>query len=125
MSDTMPGPAAGSAGEARTESAGEARTESAGEARTESEGGGPLPLGVARTPTGDADIDRLVERLGDVDHLGTDGHLEVYEDVHRGLRDALTALDAGQGGTSGPVRPLAGHGPLRSAGPPPNYDYRS
>ncbi|MFE9119083.1 hypothetical protein [Streptomyces sp. NPDC007172] len=127
MSDAMPGPAAEPEveartepeaeartepeAEARTEPEAEARTESEAEARTESEAGGPVPLGVARTPSGDPDIDALVERLGDVDHLGTDGHLEVYEDVHRGLRDALTALDAGHGGTSGPVRPLAGQRP--------------
>ncbi|GGM02349.1 hypothetical protein GCM10010129_52150 [Streptomyces fumigatiscleroticus] len=54
----------------------------------------PAPLGVARTPTGDAEVDARLERLADADHLATDGHLEVYEDVHRGLRDALTALDA-------------------------------
>ncbi|OIJ64561.1 hypothetical protein WN71_028250 [Streptomyces mangrovisoli] len=54
----------------------------------------PAPLGVSRTPTGHADVDARLERLADADHLTTDGHLEVYEDVHRGLRDALTALDA-------------------------------
>jgi hypothetical protein len=57
----------------------------------------PAPLAVPRTPTGNAEVDALLERLGDADHLATDGHLEVYEDVHRGLRDALTALDARPG----------------------------
>lgn len=57
----------------------------------------PAPLNVPRTPTGDAEVDAQLERLGDTDHLATDGHLEVYEDVHRGLRDALTALDARPG----------------------------
>ncbi|MFI8189114.1 hypothetical protein ACIF8T_10000 [Streptomyces sp. NPDC085946] len=57
----------------------------------------PAPLGVPRTPTGDAAVDAALERLGDADHLATDGHVEVYEDVHRGLRDALTALDARPG----------------------------
>jgi hypothetical protein len=57
----------------------------------------PAPLNVPRTPTGNADVDAQLERLGDADHLATDGHLEVYEDVHRGLRDALTALDARPG----------------------------
>jgi hypothetical protein len=33
----------------------------------------------------------------DIGHLAADGHLEVYEDVHRGLRDALTALDTRPG----------------------------
>ncbi|WP_240659705.1 hypothetical protein [Streptomyces sp. WAC 01529] len=53
----------------------------------------PAPLGVERTPTGNADVDARLARLGDADHLATDGHIEVYEDVHGGLRDALTALD--------------------------------
>ncbi|MFJ8078675.1 hypothetical protein ACIQ7Q_33285 [Streptomyces sp. NPDC096176] len=53
----------------------------------------PAPLGVQREPTGSAGVDVLLERLADVDHLAADGHLEVYEDVHRGLRDALTSLD--------------------------------
>ncbi|MEV4231261.1 hypothetical protein AB0J81_30065 [Streptomyces bobili] len=57
----------------------------------------PAPLQVPRTPTGDAGVDAHLDRLADADHLATDGHLEVYEDVHRGLRDALTALDARPG----------------------------
>ncbi|MFG3662423.1 hypothetical protein [Streptomyces sp. NPDC047706] len=57
----------------------------------------PAPLGVPRIPTGNAEVDGLLERLADADHLATDGHVEVYEDVHRGLRDALTALDARPG----------------------------
>ncbi|GGP31934.1 hypothetical protein [Streptomyces capoamus] len=70
----------------------------------------PAPLNVPRTPTGDAGTDALLERLADADHLATDGHLEVYEDVHRGLRDALTALDA----RPGPPAP-----------PPPYHQSRS
>ncbi|KUN00810.1 hypothetical protein AQI95_33005 [Streptomyces yokosukanensis] len=57
----------------------------------------PAPLDVPRTPTGNADVDAQLERLADADHLAADGHVEVYEDVHRGLRDALTALDARPG----------------------------
>ncbi|MEU9116184.1 hypothetical protein AB0D04_31585 [Streptomyces sp. NPDC048483] len=53
----------------------------------------PQPLGVAVTPTGDAAVDAQLRRLADADHLPASGHLEVYEDVHRGLRDALAALD--------------------------------
>ncbi|MEW2623012.1 hypothetical protein [Streptomyces sp. NPDC048106] len=53
----------------------------------------PAPLNLPRTPTGDAGIDARLARLADADHLATDGHVEVYEDVHQGLRDALTALD--------------------------------
>ncbi|MGW0614932.1 hypothetical protein [Streptomyces sp. NPDC002788] len=64
----------------------------------------PAPLNVPRIPTGDADVDAALDRLGDADHLATDGHIEVYEDVHRGLRDALTALDV----RPGPPAP-AGH----------------
>ncbi|MER5633925.1 hypothetical protein [Streptomyces nitrosporeus] len=54
----------------------------------------PAPLGVPRTPTGHAGVDARLERLADADHLAAHGHIEVYEDVHRGLRDELTALDA-------------------------------
>ncbi len=64
------------------------------------ETGGPVepgeetaPLGLVRTPTGEPAVDAGLERLGDLDHLPVDGHLEVYEDVHRGLRDVLDALD--------------------------------
>ncbi|MEV0176033.1 hypothetical protein AB0I00_33595 [Streptomyces sp. NPDC050803] len=57
----------------------------------------PAPLGIPRTPIGNAEVDAQLERLTDADHLATDGHVEVYEDVHRGLRDALTALDARPG----------------------------
>ncbi|WP_405596327.1 hypothetical protein OG741_09295 [Streptomyces sp. NBC_01410] len=73
----------------------------------------PAPLGVQRVPTGNAGVDAQLERLADADHLPADGHLEVYEDVHRGLRDALTALDA---------RPApAPAGPS----PSPSYNHRS
>lgn len=67
------------------------------------------PLDVPRAPTGNAEVDARLTRLADADHLTTDGHVEVYEDVHRGLRDALTALDARPGP---PV-------------PPSSYDRRS
>lgn len=65
----------------------------------------PAPLDVPRTPTGHPEVDAHVERLADADHLTTDGHVEVYEDVHRGLRDALTALDA----RPGPPGPPSAH----------------
>ncbi|WP_460109335.1 hypothetical protein [Streptomyces sp. YKOK-J1] len=57
----------------------------------------PAPLGVPRTSTGSAEVDAQLQRLADADHLATDGHVQVYEDVHRGLRDALTALDTRPG----------------------------
>ncbi|MGW2088459.1 hypothetical protein [Streptomyces sp. NPDC001880] len=72
----------------------------------------PAPLGVVRTPTGDAGVDTELERLADADHLPADGHVEVYEDVHRGLRETLTALDA---------RP----GPAPVPAPMPSYNNRS
>lgn len=53
----------------------------------------PEPLGVVVAPTGNAEVDAAVARLGDADLLPTQGHIEVYEDVHRGLRDALAGLD--------------------------------
>ncbi|GAA1587053.1 hypothetical protein [Streptomyces globosus] len=58
------------------------------------EAAAPAPLGVVRTPTGHPEVDARLERLADADHLPADGHAAVYEDVHRGLREALTALDA-------------------------------
>ncbi|MFB7248494.1 hypothetical protein ACFCYX_39325 [Streptomyces populi] len=67
----------------------------------------PAPLNVPRVPTGDADVDAGLGRLADADHLATDGHLEVYEDVHRGLRDALTALDVRPGAPAPAGRPPA------------------
>ncbi|MEU1010623.1 hypothetical protein ACIP4Y_37225 [Streptomyces sp. NPDC088810] len=79
------------------------------EAAPASDPAAPAPLNVPRTPTGNAEVDAQLDRLADADHLATDGHLEVYEDVHRGLRDALTALDARPG-------PPA---------PPPSYHHQS
>ncbi|WP_306192992.1 MULTISPECIES: hypothetical protein [unclassified Streptomyces] len=76
----------------------------------------PTPLDVPRTPTGNAGVDAALERLGDVDHLATDGHAEVYEDVHGALRDALTALDA----RPGPAAP-----PAPSPAHPQPYRHRS
>ncbi|GAA3777845.1 hypothetical protein GCM10022403_010690 [Streptomyces coacervatus] len=78
----------------------------------------PAPLNVDRTPTGNADVDAQLERLGDADHLATDGHLEVYEDVHRGLRDALTALDS----RPGPPAPSPSYD---QRAPSPSYGNRS
>ncbi|CAM5581282.1 hypothetical protein SABIM44S_04639 [Streptomyces abikoensis] len=76
---------------------------------------GPQPLGVARTPVGDPAVDAQLVRLADADHLAVSGHLEVYEDVHRGLRDALGALDRGPGPSGPPAFP----------GAPASHDNRS
>ncbi|MFJ4769511.1 hypothetical protein ACIP88_10380 [Streptomyces uncialis] len=73
------------------------------------------PLGVERAPTGHPEVDARLGRLADADHLATDGHLEVYEDVHRALRDTLTALDS----RPGPPVPA----PQRT--PASSYDHRS
>ncbi|WP_217185125.1 hypothetical protein [Streptomyces sp. AC495_CC817] len=67
------------------------------EAGPEDDPAAPAPLDVPRTATGHPEVDTALDRLADADHLATDGHVEVYEDVHRGLRDALTALDARPG----------------------------
>lgn len=52
------------------------------------------PLEVVRELTGHPGVDAHLARLAEVDDLAADGHLEVYEDVHRGLRAELTSLDA-------------------------------
>jgi hypothetical protein len=62
-------------------------------ARAEDETVRPEPLGVTVAATGNADVDAALARLADADALPTQAHTEVYEDVHGGLRDALTALD--------------------------------
>ncbi|MFE0691392.1 hypothetical protein ACWGNE_26105 [Streptomyces xiamenensis] len=54
---------------------------------------GPRPLGIGISTTGHPGVDAVLARLADADHLAVGGHGEVYEDVHRGLRDTLTALD--------------------------------
>ncbi|MGX1544260.1 hypothetical protein [Streptomyces adustus] len=93
MTDSVP--EAGTPTEAATAQAGPASDPAA-----------PAPLEISRVRTGNAEVDTLLERLGDADHLAADGHVEVYEDVHRGLRDALTALDA-RPGLPAPTRPPA------------------
>ncbi|MEV6615620.1 hypothetical protein AB0N31_17505 [Streptomyces sp. NPDC051051] len=95
MSDTVPEPAA------TPQEQGQRREQEPGYAPS-----APAPLQVPRTPTGDAEVDAHLDRLADADPLATDGHLGVYEDVHRGLRDALTALDA----RPGPPGPPSTHG---------------
>ncbi|WP_432115405.1 hypothetical protein [Streptomyces sp. S1] len=85
MSDATPEPVVddqtdGAAGEAPGDAAGEPAA--------------AAPLGVARERTGHPAVDARLARLAEVDALPADGHPEVYEDVHRGLRDELTSLDA-------------------------------
>jgi hypothetical protein len=54
-------------------------------------------LGVELEATGNADVDAAAGRLRDADGLPVEGHIEVYEDVHRRLREALAALDENRG----------------------------
>lgn len=65
---------------------------------------GPEPLGVVRTPTGNAGVDAALDRLADADELATAEHLEVYEDAHRRMRDPLEELDR-RPGPQGPGGP--------------------
>ncbi|MGW1836672.1 hypothetical protein [Streptomyces sp. NPDC002067] len=69
----------------------------------------PRPLGIAPDPTGEPAVDGPLRRLADADHLAVGAHLAVYEDVHRGLRDALAALDQ----NPGPPAPAA-HGTTKN-----------
>lgn len=69
----------------------------------------PRPLGLHVEPTGDSAVDAGLKRLEDADRLAVSGHLEVYEDVHRGLREALSALD----------RQAPAPGPTPDSGPAP------
>ncbi|WP_049575658.1 hypothetical protein [Streptomyces sp. SBT349] len=71
-------------------------------------GEGPRPLGVPTTATGHDGVDARLRRLADVDHLPVAAHLEAYEDVHRGLRDTLTALDRPAPGPAAPTGPAPG-----------------
>ncbi|WP_329122224.1 hypothetical protein [Streptomyces sp. NBC_01353] len=81
----------------------------AGDEEAAYEAAAPAPLGVERTPTGRPAVDALLERLADADHLPADGHLDVYEDVHRGLRSELTSLDAAHPGPTPPTSSPPGH----------------
>ncbi|MGW4551655.1 hypothetical protein ACWEN4_35730 [Streptomyces violaceorubidus] len=99
MSDAVPEP------EPVSEPEGPEGAESAAHPDPGYEPAAPAPLDVPRTPTGNAEVDARLARLADADHLATDGHVEVYEDVHRGLRDALTALDARPGPPGPPSTP--------------------
>ncbi|MFE4799521.1 hypothetical protein ACFRFL_31855 [Streptomyces sp. NPDC056708] len=114
MSDSIPaaGTAPGATPVAVAEDPSDEGVAPAPAAATPVDPAAPAPLGVVRTPTGNAEVDARLERLADADHLPADGHIEVYEDVHSGLRDALTALDA---------RPA----PAPVPAPMPSYNNRS
>ncbi|MEW2115663.1 hypothetical protein AB0945_10800 [Streptomyces sp. NPDC005474] len=108
MNDSVPsaeGPEGKPVPVSATDTASDAASDVVAEGAGESGAGpaAPAPLNLPRASTGNADIDAQLARLGDADHLATDGHVEVYEDVHRGLRDALTALDARPGPPAPPT----------------------
>lgn len=73
----------------------------------EPDGVAPQPLGVGVEPTGNDAVDADLAGLTRVDHLPVAEHLAVYEDVHRGLRETLAALDR----RPGPPPPGAPHDP--------------
>jgi hypothetical protein len=45
--------------------------------------------------TGDARVDEVLARLGGIENQPTSEHVAVYDEVHRGLQDALANLDQG------------------------------
>ncbi|MCZ0995983.1 hypothetical protein O1L44_27250 [Streptomyces noursei] len=55
--------------------------------------GRPAAARAGGDPTGQAAVDGGLRRLAEADHLPVSGHLDMYEDVHRGLRDVLAGLD--------------------------------
>ncbi|MER6789054.1 hypothetical protein ABT330_31280 [Streptomyces sp. NPDC000658] len=120
MSDTVPetGPQTAQAPTAAVPGEREQAHEPDREQTREHDPAAPAPLAVPRASTGHAEVDAQLERLADADHLATDGHVEVYEDVHRGLRDALTALDA----RPGPPAPAPSYDRRT---PSPSYGSRS
>ncbi len=94
----MPGPepeAPAQAAQPEPVPSGEQQEGSGGAGASTAPGGDaePQPLGVGTTPTGQTAVDSTLRRLADADHLPASGHLQVYEDVHRGLRDVLAGLD--------------------------------
>lgn len=44
-------------------------------------------------PTGHPQVDRLLERLCELDEVPTADHVTVYDEIHRGLQDVLADLD--------------------------------
>ena len=45
--------------------------------------------------TGDPRVDEVLAGLSGIEHKPTTEHVAVYDDVHRGLQDALANLDQG------------------------------
>ena len=59
-------------------------------------GGVGESVDVAAEPTGVASVDAAIERLGDLQSVPVEGHVEIFDDVQRRLHDALAELDDGQ-----------------------------
>lgn len=55
----------------------------------ESQGAADLP------ETGDPRVDEVLGKLAGIEHRPTGEHVGVYDEVHRGLQDALANLDQG------------------------------
>ena len=51
-----------------------------------------LPLKENVQPTGDARVDAALERMQDVENLPIDEQVQVFDEVHRRLQDALSDL---------------------------------
>ena len=52
--------------------------------------------GAADLPeTGDPRVDEVLGKLAGIEHRPTGEHVAVYDEVHRGLQDALANLDQG------------------------------
>jgi hypothetical protein len=72
-------------------------------------------------PTGDERVDEELARLGELAGLPVARHVEVFEDVHRGLQDVLTGIDQENPAPTGPPvpRPPGPVGPVGPAGRAP------
>jgi hypothetical protein len=51
-----------------------------------------LPLKESVQPTGDARVDAAMERMQDVENLPVEEQVQVFDEVHRRLQDALSDL---------------------------------
>lgn len=52
-----------------------------------------MPSATAISWTGEDEVDRTIGRLAELHTLSTGDHVEVFEDIHRGLQDTLAHLD--------------------------------
>jgi hypothetical protein len=56
----------------------------------------PPGAAVGYDPTGRPDVDRILERLGELDGTPPTDHVDVYEDAHRRLHETLLAAGEGR-----------------------------